>query len=120
VGINYLLNRVVEAIVVSSQSDKIEFLCADGSTLVMHHLQDCCESVLIREIAGDMGDLFKHGLPITQAEEVTNDIQQEGTDGAESFRWTFYKLGTVRGVVTITWLGMSNGYYSEAVDITIL
>ena len=65
-----------------------------------------------------MSDLV--GSPILMAEEVTYvdehppEIGHRQTD--ESWTWTFYKFATVKGYVTIRWLGESNGYYSESVS----
>ena len=55
------------------------------------------------------------------AEEVTNeqDINPNGVDIPEfqdSFTWTFYKLATIKGYVTLSWYGESNGYYNESVS----
>jgi hypothetical protein len=79
------------------------------------HEQDCCETVQICDIAGDLEDLV--GSPILRAEEVsTEDADDpEGEYRPESFTWTFYKFETVKGSVTVRWLGESKGYYSEEV-----
>lgn len=81
---------------------------------VFYHRQDCCETVWIEEIVGDLEDLVGH--PLFLAEEVSGYVGPE-PDGVESYTWTFYKFGTPMGRVTVRWLGQSNGYYSESVDL---
>lgn len=93
-------------------SERICFETESGSIYAMLHHQDCCEIVTLNEIVGDVGDLI--GSPILEAEETSNQ-DDKPSDHADSWTWTFYKLGTIRGHVTLRWLGESNGYYSEAV-----
>jgi hypothetical protein len=79
----------------------------------MYHYQDCCESVDIEDIVGDLSDLV--GNPILRASEDRN--RELNTKNDESFTWTFYNISTIKGHVTIRWYGSSNGYYSESVSI---
>lgn len=78
----------------------------------MEHYQDCCESVQIAEVIGDLNDLVNDG-PVLLAEEAS---EEGDANEYESATWTFYKLRTLNGDVTIRWLGTSNGYYSERVS----
>jgi hypothetical protein len=90
----------------------IEFYSDAGEHWRMFHSQDCCEHVTIEDIVGDLQDLV--GSPIVAAECVANgDSPKEQEYPDESFTWTFYKLATSKGYVTIRWYGASNGYYSE-------
>lgn len=110
-----LLGKIIDKITGATVgNDEIEFTLADGSRYRMYHSQDCCEQVAVRQIDGDIADLI--GNPITMAEESTNSDDSTGIEYPDSFTWTFYKLATIKGYVTITWLGESNGYYSESVD----
>ena len=98
-------------------SDVVTFEAEDGSVYEMYHEQDCCESVSIEDVCGDVDDLI--GSEILLAEEVVSDEWPEGVEKSEwvdSFTWTFYKLATRKGFVDIRWYGESNGYYSESVD----
>ena len=100
----------------SEGSDEVTFTTYEGKQYFMYHSQDCCENVQIEDIIGDVDDLLNS--PILEAEEVTSTENPEGVtkEYQDSFTWTFYKLGTIKGHVTIRWYGESNGYYSESVN----
>lgn len=95
--------------------EKISFHGRDGSTYVFWYEHDCCARCSINDIVGDLDDLI--GKPIVEAEMVSCDSDGEKPDEySESFTWSFYRFSTVKGTVTIRWLGESNGYYSETVS----
>lgn len=100
-------------------SDVVYFTFTDGSRYKMFHDQDCCESVSIVDVCGDLEDLIG-GLVVEAREDVntTDTFGREYLD--DSFTWTFYNIQTTKGSVQIRWLGESNGYYSESVDFQLL
>ena len=95
-------------------AEELVFTAEDGRKFIFYHEQDCCEDVKIEEVWGNLTDLT--GRPLTLAEEVTGHTE---AGEWESMTWTFYHFGTDRGVVTVRWLGQSNGYYSESVDLRV-
>jgi hypothetical protein len=110
VNLEELLGKTLAEVVERSHAELV-FRTTDGETYRMYHEQDCCEYVSIEDIVGDLDDLI--GSPITMAEEVVED---GGESNWGTSTWTFYKLATNKGYVTIRWFGESNGYYSESVD----
>ncbi len=121
-NINVLIGKTLTGIERSSHrnacDEQLIFSCNDGTKYRMYHESDCCESVIIEDICGDLEDLI--GTPILLAEEsVSVRENPEGVTPPESqysFTWTFYKLATIKGYVDIRWYGESNGYYSESVS----
>ncbi|MDD0837856.1 hypothetical protein PSQ40_04660 [Curvibacter sp. HBC61] len=97
---------------------EVAFETVGGRRFVLHHFQDCCETVEVESVTGDLADLIGH--PILIAEESSSGENPEGVVVEDqqygSFTWTFYKLATIKGYVDIRWYGSSNGYYSESVD----
>lgn len=114
VDISELIGKVFTKVTKNENDDEITFEGNDGKIYKMYHDQDCCESVFIEDINGELDWLV--GTPILQAEEVTNS-ENSKCKYDESFTWTFYNFATIKGYVTIRWYGSSNGYYSESVDI---
>ncbi|WP_198945761.1 hypothetical protein [Acetobacter sp. DsW_063] len=94
-----------------SGSEEFTFRFSDGCSIKFLHYQDCCEDVYVNDVCGYALDLV--GFPLLVAREA--DGQQDPVD-ADSYTWTFYEFATNKGSVTVRWLGISNGYYSEAVD----
>lgn len=95
--------------------DEMLFTLENGEQYKLYHSQDCCENVYIEDVIGDLDDLV--GTPLLMAEEVSNEPEPPlPEDSDDSHTWTFYKMATIKGYVTIRWFGSSNGYYSESVD----
>ena len=124
---------------IKEHHDKIDFIVDENEAYRMFHDQDCCESVFVEDICGDLENLIDS--PILVAEEASNNVNVNTIDpddqllhdkkamwealaspvdddlSDDSNTWTFYKLATIKGSVTIRWHGTSNGYYAEGVDV---
>lgn len=97
------------------EKEELIFYCADGNIFQMFHYQNCCEDVEIEDICGSLDDLIN--TPILLAEESTSQEPPEGCQKQDDDNeWTFYKIATVKGDVTIRWYGSGNGYYSLSVS----
>lgn len=118
-----LKGQTLISVAVTPSKDEVLFATRDGRKFHMYHQSDCCETVTLEEIIGDLHDLI--GEPLLQVEKVTYDDSDSSNPivvhllskikSPESVTWTFYKLATIKGSVTLRWVGESNGYYSEEV-----
>ena len=106
-----MVGESFERVSVAGDNDKLVFATSDGFEVEFYHNQNCCESVSIEDISGDLTDLV--GSPIMVAEERSNCSETE----CASETWTFYTFRTMKGTVDVRWHGKSNGYYSERVDV---
>lgn len=125
-SITTLLGKTI--VKIDSEKEQVVFYCSYGTSYRMFHSQDCCECVEVEDIIGDLNDLI--GSPILEAEEAVGPneypkdyvlsasekamqvearLMGKRDPDSESFTWTFYKLGTIKGHVTIRWYGSSNG-----------
>lgn len=112
-GIEFLVGKTLKS--VENTGDQIVFTTVNGEVFALYHSQDCCESVYVEDVCGDLNDLV--GTTIWTAAEVSGETLPfpDGYE-PESYTWTFYKLSTIHGSVTIRFYGTSNGYYSEGVS----
>ena len=101
---------------VENKGDELIFH-GEEKSFKFYHSQDCCESVSIEDVVGDLEDLV--GTPILSVEESTNCNDPSPNEYHESYTWTYYKFRTIKGYVDVRWYGESNGYYSESVDLAV-
>ena len=109
--IELLKNRTIKAIV-TDHEEFIIFVLGDNEVVMMNHGQNCCETVHIEDINGDLNHLLD--TPLLRA-EVKSTGNTETSCGYEQY--TFYTLATISGYVDLRWYGESNGCYSIEVDV---
>ena len=115
-----LLGRVITEVHHANEGE-LQLVCAEG-TFTFFHKQDCCESVYLADVTGDFIDLIGSPILLAAVSKQTPSKKQcadkgDDVDCYESVTWTFYKLATIKGYVDLRWIGESNGYYSEEVDM---
>lgn len=118
--------------------DTLVFTFANGAAAIFYHQGDCCESVFIEDINGDLRLLINKPLLIAfssssdnvvtegnlnaSGSEVCKDHNSEDCDDNDDnndvLKWTFFHFRNMDETVTIRWAGLSNGYYSMDVDYT--
>ena len=117
-GMAQMLGKTFVQVTGSVGDGGMTFETAEGERFMFAHSQDCCERVDINDIVGDLQDLV--GEPLLLAEEVQSETPVDFNEAEyESVTWTFYKFATRKGYVDVRWLGESNGYYSEGVDLFV-
>jgi len=112
IDLSVLISKTFTSVSGRPGADVMTFVSSEGDTFQFVHHQRCCEQVSIEDVDNDLDVLV--GSPLLMAEERTQDA---GDDDFESATWTFYTFATVKGTVTVRWLGTSNGSYSERVDL---
>lgn len=91
--------------------DAIIFNFADGDIFKIYHEQECCESVFLKDITGDLDFLINE--KILKIEEISN---QEG-EMYSTETWTFHRISTFNNTISLCWYGESNGFHSEGVNV---
>jgi len=118
------ISDIVGKVVIDIKYNHNEFIlvCSDKNNDEIYyrffHEQDCCESVWLEDIVGDLSDLIPN--PILKAEVKENvdfELPKTRDEYDSSTEWTFYTLATFYGYVDLRFFGESNGYYSTAVSL---
>lgn len=117
-----MIGRRIDSVTLDMAREVLKITAHDGTELTMFHVQDCCESV--RLVDGDEDLRYLVGSTIRSFTEVVSADRDDPSAPSvepyeESATFTFYKIRTDKGDATLRWLGESNGYYSESIDVQL-
>lgn len=117
--IKQLKGETIKSILgLEKHSPEVHIYTESGKIFNLYHAQDCCETVELYDFDIEPNEL--DGALVTDAYLETNqDDSSELERGFDCFTWSFYRIVTNKGTLCMRWLGESNGYYSESVDLTI-
>jgi len=110
-----LVGETLAFIDADDKGEEVMLTTQSGRRIRIYHMQDCCEYVRVEDTQGNWHDLV--GKVITEA---TKGVNPEGdpTPGCpDSGTRTTLTFRVDDATVISKWIGESNGYYSESVDI---
>jgi hypothetical protein len=111
-----LLGKTLSAVV--HTEDGIAFQIRGDDRWQLHGHRSHLSSVVLRDVVGDLSDLINAPIVMADMESKTNhDVIEDGDMG---LTWTYYKLATRKGYVTISFRGDSlGGRYTENASFEI-
>ena len=98
-------------------SDEYFQILTDDCIYIFYHEQDCCESVWLTQVDGISDKIIGTRIVIAEVVIKTGEDGIIDTYDYDSITWSFYKIGTNKGMIYFRWQVESNGYYSESVDL---
>lgn len=110
-----LEGEVISSVEGAEEGDETIITTESGKVIKIYHEQDCCETVEIED--SEVDDIiggYCHFAGFVDGDTPANGGRDEYSD---SQTWSFLKIETSKGSIWQRWLGESNGYYSEKVDI---
>jgi hypothetical protein len=110
-----LVGEVLDSVDIDREENQILLTTRSGRRFVVYHEQECCETVAISGQDGSFDKLV--GKPIVEARDIAVDT---GDDELDSQTTTTLVFRVDDQTVISRWIGDSNGYYSESVDIAEL
>ena len=112
-----LVGEVLDSVDIDKGENQILLTTRSGRRFMVYHEQDCCEKVQIVDQDGNFDNLI--GKPIIEARDFAVDTGESESD-YDSQTTTTLVFRVDDQTVISRWIGDSNGYYSESVDIAEL
>ena len=107
--------ELIESIVGAEEGSGVITIVTNLRVIEMFHHQDCCESVEVEDVIGDVQKAI--GAEFLEIITKSDNNGRNNPKVDDSCTYTFYTLKHSRGYLDIRWFGTSNGYYSEAVTL---
>lgn len=118
IDIKELNGKKIVAIDIDDSEGQIQITTECGRVFRFYHAQDCCESVRIEPSQDGDGNLLsligKEIQEIDLKAETSGDPPPEYPD---SWTRTTITFKTDSETIVSRWIGESNGFYSESVDL---
>ena len=113
-----LLGQVMMDINVSSDKAEVTFEMSNGRTYKVFHEHELCEKVYIESMSGVLYGGFDNllGTPLLLAESESGVYSTTEPDHKEKTGTTF-TFTTIKGSVTICWVGIDCGTGNEVVGL---